>query len=161
MEHEWLVARSRSPVTGHKIRRKPACKPGSVGDSHSSGPHVTMRLKRPTREPCGPHAATKIACSPIWSCSGWGLPCRGVLPPARCALTAPFHPYLCASRGGPSAVVLCGTFRRLSPPRRYLAPCPAEPGLSSTPKCSDCPAGFRWLVSGSRGKLQGVSVAKG
>ena len=29
---------------------------------------------------------------PIWSCSGWGLPCRGVLPPARCALTAPFHP---------------------------------------------------------------------
>ncbi len=26
---------------------------------------------------------------------------------------------------------LCGTFRRLSPPRRYLAPCPMEPGLSS------------------------------
>ena len=33
------------------------------------------------------------SCFPIWSCSGWGLPCRGVLPPARCALTAPFHPY--------------------------------------------------------------------
>ena len=32
------------------------------------------------------------AYSPIWSCSGRGLPCRGVLPPARCALTAPFHP---------------------------------------------------------------------
>ena len=30
---------------------------------------------------------------PIWSCSEWGLPCRGMLPPARCALTAPFHPY--------------------------------------------------------------------
>ena len=29
--------------------------------------------------------------------------------------------------------VLCGTVRRLAPPRRYLAPCPAEPGLSSTP----------------------------
>jgi hypothetical protein len=28
--------------------------------------------------------------------------------------------------------VFCGTFRRLAPPRRYLAPCPAEPGLSST-----------------------------
>src|SRR5581483_1175086 len=27
--------------------------------------------------------------------------------------------------------VFCGTFRRLAPPRRYLAPCPAEPGLSS------------------------------
>lgn len=25
----------------------------------------------------------------------------------------------------------CCTFRRLSPPRRYLAPCPVEPGLSS------------------------------
>ena len=25
----------------------------------------------------------------------------------------------------------CGTFRRLSPPRHYLAPCPLEPGLSS------------------------------
>jgi len=26
---------------------------------------------------------------------------------------------------------LCCTFRRLAPPRRYLAPCPVEPGLSS------------------------------
>jgi hypothetical protein len=39
--------------------------------------------------PCGvkPHGF------PIWPCSRWGLPCRRVLPPARCALTAPFHPY--------------------------------------------------------------------
>lgn len=28
--------------------------------------------------------------------------------------------------------VFCGTFRRLAPPRRYLASCPMEPGLSST-----------------------------
>ena len=27
--------------------------------------------------------------------------------------------------------IFCGTFRRLTPPRRYLAPCPVEPGLSS------------------------------
>ena len=33
-------------------------------------------------------------CSPIWSCSRWGFPCRGRLPVARCALTAPFHPCL-------------------------------------------------------------------
>ena len=32
---------------------------------------------------------------------------------------------------GPSAVSFCCTFRRLAPPRRYLAPCPVEPGLSS------------------------------
>ena len=30
---------------------------------------------------------------------------------------------------------LCCTFRRLAPPRRYLAPCPLEPGLSSPPHC--------------------------
>ncbi len=27
--------------------------------------------------------------------------------------------------------IFCGTFRGLTPPRRYLASCPAEPGLSS------------------------------
>jgi hypothetical protein len=32
----------------------------------------------------------------------------------------------------------CGTFHRLAPPRRYLAPCPMEPGLSSTLARSDC-----------------------
>ena len=29
--------------------------------------------------------------------------------------------------------IFCGTFRGLTPPRRYLAPCPMEPGLSSMP----------------------------
>ena len=32
-----------------------------------------------------------------------------------------------------SAVSFCCTFRRLAPPRHYLAPCPVEPGLSSAP----------------------------
>jgi len=31
----------------------------------------------------------------------------------------------------PGRFGLCGTFRRVSPPGRYPAPCPAEPGLSS------------------------------
>ncbi len=38
---------------------------------------------------------------------------------------------------------LCCTFRRLAPPRRYLAPCPEEPGLSSRhvyTRAGDCPA---------------------
>jgi len=81
---------------------------------------------------CGPQVrARKPACFPIWSCSRWGLPCRRVLPPARCALTAPFHPcrHRIAAALGRSA--LCCTFRGLAPPRRYLAPCPVEPGLSS------------------------------
>ena len=69
-----------------------ADKPGSVADNHSSGTAVTGSLEQPTRKRRGPRH-----CFPIWSCSRWGLPCRSVLPPARCALTAPFHPYL---RGG-------------------------------------------------------------
>lgn len=54
---------------------------------------------------------------------------RELLPVTRCALTAPFHPYR-----RPKALrryTFCCTFRRLAPPRRYLAPCPVEPGLSS------------------------------
>lgn len=54
---------------------------------------------------------------------------RELLPVTRCALTAPFHPYR-----RPKALrrsTFCCTFRRLTPPRRYLAPRPAEPGLSS------------------------------
>ena len=39
------------------------------------------------------NSADHALCSPIWSCSEWGLPCHKWLPIARCALTAPFHPY--------------------------------------------------------------------
>ena len=60
---------------------------------------------------------------------GFTLP--PVLPPARCALTAPFHPYLDALTSVARRYIFCGTFRGLSSPRRYLAPCPEEPGLSS------------------------------
>ena len=37
--------------------------------------------------------------------------------------------------------IFCGTVRRLAPPRRYLAPCPEEPGLSSA-RC----AATAWLT---------------
>jgi len=43
--------------------------------------------------PLGTGGAAEATYSPIWSCSGRGLPCRERLPVARCALTAPFHPY--------------------------------------------------------------------
>jgi hypothetical protein len=65
-----------------------ADKPGSVVDNHSSGTAVASSLKQPTRKHRG-----QRHCFPIWSCSEWGLPSRRMLPPARCALTAPFHPY--------------------------------------------------------------------
>ena len=78
--------------TGETEERESADKPGSVVGNHSSGTAVTGSLVRPTRKPRGPRHRF-----PIWSCSRRGLPCRRMLPPARCALTAPFHPYL---RGG-------------------------------------------------------------
>ena len=56
-----------------KEKVESAGKPGSVVDSHSSGTRVAARLKQPTRERRGPRH-----CSPIRSCSGWGLPCRPV-----------------------------------------------------------------------------------
>ena len=72
---------------------------------------------------CRPIA--RSACFPIWSCSRRGLPCRRVLPPARCALTAPFHPY--HPLAGVRRFAFCCTFRGLASPRRYLAPCPRSP----------------------------------
>jgi len=54
-------------------KAEPACKPGSVVDSHSSGRCVTAALKQPTRTRRGPRHKV-----PIWSCSRWGLPCRSV-----------------------------------------------------------------------------------
>ena len=78
-------------------KKESADKPGSVEDNHSSAIRVAAYLQRPTREPVWATRAAPSedgsACSPIWSCSGRGLPCRRVLPPTRCALTAPFHPY--------------------------------------------------------------------
>ena len=39
------------------------------------------------------------------------------------------HHFTLTNRGW--RYIFCGTFHRLTPPRRYLAPCPKEPGLSS------------------------------
>ena len=52
-------------------KRKLADKPGSVVGSHSSRRPVARTLWRPTREQREPRYR-----SPIWPCSGWGLPCR-------------------------------------------------------------------------------------
>ena len=131
------VARATCKCVGRPFRccasegAEPADKPGSVVDSHSSRRSVTATLEQPTRKRRGPRHRF-----PIWPCSRWGLPCR---PVARLAVRSyrTISP-LPASRPpcggpGPLAVSFCCTFRRLAPPRRYLAPCPVEPGLSSAP----------------------------
>jgi hypothetical protein len=117
---------------GGKRTRKwePACKPGSVADSHSSGMHVTVHLERPTREPV--RAARRGQKPPV---PLFGLAPGGVYPATGVAIGA-VRSYRTISplptrQSGFRRCVFCGTFRRLAPPRRYLAPCPAEPGLSS------------------------------
>ena len=94
-----------SLFTPHGFSKEPADKPGSVVDSHSSGIRVTTYLKQPTREQRGPRQ-----CSPIWSCSEWGLPChccyqqRGAL--------LPHHFTLTSSAGGIFSVALSVGSRR-------------------------------------------------
>ena len=48
-----------------------------------------MHLKRPTREQCGPHLTF-----PYLALLRTGFTLPWLLPATRCALTAPFHPYL-------------------------------------------------------------------
>jgi hypothetical protein len=83
--------------------------------------------------------------------AGFCLP--PALPPARCALTAPFHPYLstrpfavrsrrtrqssgCMERAPEGQVegryIFCATVRQVALPGCYPAHCPSEFGLSST-----------------------------
>ena len=134
---------------------EPADKPGSVESSHSSATRVTTRLKQPTRIRCGRHHEI-----PIRPCSGWGLPChacchaRGALLPHHFTLTTGLAPV--------RRYIFCGTFRGLASPRRYLAPCPVEPGLSSPlPKqrsgcLSDSSVAASWgaqTATASRGSL--------
>ena len=89
----------------------------------------------------GSHAGHMIRI-PIWSCSKWGLPChccyqqRGALLPHHFTLTLRRY-------------IFCGTFRRLTSPRRYLALYPMEPGLSSG-KTSDYLVNSMGSISKSR-----------
>ncbi len=58
-------------------------------DSHSSRIYVTLYLKRPTRTWRGPRLVGSYL---VLLQVGFALP--SLLPMMRCALTAPFHPYL-------------------------------------------------------------------
>ena len=65
---------------------------------------------------------------PIWSCSERGLPSPRLLPAARCALTAPFHPYHRLRSGGFLSAALSVSSH--SPGVTWRSD-PLEPGLSS------------------------------
>ena len=95
-------------------------------DSHSSRPDVAVWLQQPTREQRGPRYR-----SPIWSCSEWGLPCRTTLTPYAVRSYRTLSPLPRTSEDAVRRSALCCTGRQLTLPRRYLALCPVEPGLSS------------------------------
>ena len=86
----------------------------TAGGGHPSRPAVARRLQRPTRG-----CLRTGRPPPAWPCSRWGLPSHPGRPGCWCALTAPFHPYLCgaAPETGPaigglfSVALSCGSPR--------------------------------------------------
>ena len=106
-------------------------KPGSVVDSHSSRPAIAHWLKQPTRVQYGPYLMNPyLALLRV----EFTVPRTVARRAVRSYRTlSPLPDPACA---GHRRFALCCTGRRLAPPRRYLAPCPMEPGLSSPPPVS-------------------------
>ena len=112
-------------------RCKSACKPGSVcckqhGD-HSSATRVATRLKRPTRERVRTALYRSRGVSPYLVLLRMGF----TLPPVLAGAVRSYRTISPLPRVAAWRYIFCGTFRGLAPPRRYLASCPVEPGLSS------------------------------
>jgi len=130
------VAVSRKP---NSVRLRPPYD-GRGRDDHSSSPAIAGGIKRPTRR-LGRAVQPAVVCwAPPYLVllrAGFCLP--PVLPRARCALTAPFHPYpstRALSRARSGRCIFCATFLRVAPTGRYPAHCPAEFGLSSRLRAS-------------------------
>ena len=106
----WPVSRVLSPLK-------------SAGDGHSSRMPVTGHLARPTRA-AGPgmKPAGKPVCRPYLVLLPVGFTLPLPLPAARCALTAPFHPY--PRTTARRRFAFCGTFPEVTLAGRYPAPYP-------------------------------------
>ena len=92
-------------------------KPGSVGPrktrrgDHSSEAPVARTLMQPTRMTWPQNRLGQAPRHPYLVLLPVGCTVRPLLPAARCALTAPFHPYL----GKPRRFAFCGTFPGVAP----------------------------------------------
>lgn len=105
-------------------------KPGSVVDSHSSRPAIAHWLKQPTRVQYGPYLMNPyLALLRVEFTVPRTVTSRAV---RSYRTLSPLPDPTCA---GHRRFALCCTGRGF-PPRRYLAPCPMEPGLSSPPPVS-------------------------
>ncbi len=108
-----------------------AYKPGSVSrsskaptDDHSSGTPVADRLMQPTRTAIRKQIRRhEAACRPYLVLLPVGFTLPALLPGQRCALTAPFHPYLDQSRLRSWRFAFCGTFPEVALAGSYPAPC--------------------------------------
>ncbi len=161
------------------LEYQPACKPGSVRhrllaqtirDGHSSGTMFAHGLEQPTRTAglTSPRGVIACANSPLRRPYSVLLPVGftmpAPLPDPRCALTAPFHPYLPSQlallrhgrpeglpRQSPEGAEAGGSFSvalslGLPPPDVIRHRMSREPGLSS-------PAAFRHLPERPSGRL--------
>ncbi len=130
-------------------------KPGSVVDSHSSRPAIAHWLKQPTRVQYGPYLVNPyLALLRV----EFTVPRTVTRRAVRSYRTlSPLPDPTCV---GHRRFALCCTGRGLAPPRRYLAPCPMEPGLSSPPPVSperdDDEAATVW--SASARSIEGLHV---
>jgi len=120
-----LAARRSAPPQ----EAEPACKPGSVRlAARQSFLSARRRRLAPATYPGTTRAALSFPYSVLLRV-GFTVPCD--VDPARGALLP--HPFtLTCALAGHRRSALCCTGRQLALPRRYLAPCPVEPGLSST-----------------------------
>ena len=122
---------------GARKRWESADKPGSVEGNHPSGTHVAVRLKRPTRKPlraAGTSPKARALPYLVLLQVGFAVPpnvATGAVRSYRTLSPLPADHPVKSSRHRRFA--FCCTVRGLAPPRHYLAPCPVEPGLSSTP----------------------------
>ena len=87
------------------------------GDDHSSSPAITGGIKRPTRRLRTGRPRNRAPPYLVLLRAGFCLP--PVLPRARCALTAPFHPYSPspALTGSASSLAACPPQRRAKRPK--------------------------------------------
>ncbi len=110
------VAASRKPNSVPFARRRGACAPPRLaqGNDHSSSPAIAGGIKRPTRRLYGRAVCRGRRRPPYLVLLRAGFCLPPVLPRARCALTAPFHPYLSPRP--------CGAHRRAV---YFLCHCPS------------------------------------
>jgi len=123
-------------------KAEPACKPGSVRRAHQRARPTAIPLGRRSRVGLSdqPGCGAGHAIAPLFGLAPGGV-CRAVVvADAAVRSYRTVSPLPRAPKGAVRRSSLCCTFRRLAPPRRYLAPRPVEPGLSSPLARGGCPA---------------------